>query len=83
VEVEPYTFALLVYEELRRRLWPLNTNISVHTPWPELTDVQQRHWEEAVERALVRSGVVKGDAEPGGYIFHRPRKFKQQKEGEL
>jgi len=38
--------------------------------------------EEAVERALIRSGVIEGDAEPGGYVVRRRREFKKPKEGE-
>jgi len=60
MDVEPYNFACLVYEELRRRLWPLNTQIDVHPPWTGMTEEQQRLWEQAVERALIRSGVIEG-----------------------
>ena len=82
MEIDTYNFAALVYEELRRRRWPLQTNLSVYQAWEWLTEADQRLWEDAVERALVRSGVVPGDAQPGGYCIHRPRQFREPKEGE-
>jgi hypothetical protein len=82
MDVEPYAFAYLVYEELRRRLWPLKTKLNVYPPWTGLAEADQRLWEEAVERALIRGGVIEGDAEPGGYVVRHPRVFKKPKEGE-
>lgn len=80
--IDVYNLSALLYEELKKRHWPDNSIINLNQPWVEMSESYQQVWEEAVKRALIRGGVVEGDAGQDGYTFHRPRQFRKQKEGE-
>lgn len=84
MEFDTYNVAALVFEELRRQLWPLRTNVNVHPPWVGLTDEEQRIWERAIQQAFTRCGII--PTPPGKavheFVVHRPREFKRPKEGD-
>lgn len=80
--LDVYNLTALLYEELTKRLWPDNSIINPNHFWVERTEAYQQRWEQAVTMALIRGGVIEGDAGGDGYTFHRPRQFKKKKEGE-
>lgn len=76
-EIDAYTLAALVYDELHKiglaqTVPPLALN-GMERPWEKRSEETQEAWEAAVKRALVRMGIAEGHPGFEGYVMRIPK----------
>lgn len=79
IEIDIYNLAALIYDELHKTCRPGQTITGLDKPWESRTEKTQNAWEIAVQKALVRAGIVPGDPAPESFTFSRERRFRKVK----